>query len=123
MKRNNSTEDYLKCILILDLRKGYVRAVDIAQELGVTKPSVSVAMKRLRETELIYSDKNGYICLTDSGRELAEKVNRKHSLLTKFLIGIGVNERVASKEACLIEHDIGEETFERLEALYERGLS
>ncbi|MBP5152953.1 MAG: metal-dependent transcriptional regulator [Lachnospiraceae bacterium] len=123
MKNSNSAEDYLKSIYVLNLRKGYVRAVDIASELGVTKPSVSAAMKKLRETGLIFLDKNGFICLTDAGRELAEKVNKKHTLITKFLIGVGVNEKIASKEACLIEHDIGEETFERLEALYERGLS
>ncbi|MCR5476372.1 MAG: metal-dependent transcriptional regulator [Lachnospiraceae bacterium] len=123
MKNSDSSENYLKKILVLHTRNGHVRAVDVAAELGVTKPSVSAAMKKLRKQEMIYLDEEGYICLTGKGRSLAEKVNRKHILLTNFLIGIGVNEKTASEEACLIEHDIGEETMERLEELYEREFS
>ncbi len=120
---NNSTEDYLKCILILGNKRGHVRATDIASELGVTRPSVSAAMKKLKELKYIYADKDGGIRLTEEGRRLAEKVNNKHRLLTGFLTKIGVDEKTAVKEACLIEHAIGEETYERLEEFYERGLS
>ncbi len=123
MKSNNSTEDYLKKILILQNKNGRVRAVDVASSLGITKPSVSLAMKKLRESGMIYLDEGGFICLTDKGKSLAEQVNKKHTLLTKFLTRIGVNEKTASEEACRIEQDIGEETYERLEGLYERELS
>ncbi len=110
MKSNNSTEDYLKKILILQNKNGRVRAVDVASSLGITKPSVSLAMKKLRESGMIYLDEGGFICLTDKGKSLAEQVNKKHTLLTKFLTRIGVNEKTASEEACRIEHDRGEET-------------
>ncbi len=111
---NNSSEDYLKNILLLNNRNGCVRAVDLAAELGVTKPSVSVAMKRLREKKLIYINEKGHICLTDSGKAIAEEINSKHELIKEFLMKIGVNENTAAKEACRIEHAIGDETFERL---------
>ncbi len=111
---NNSTEDYLKNILILQAGKGYVRAVDLASEMRVTKPSVSAAMKKLKEKGLIYTDENGHICLTDPGRSIAEGVTKKHALIKNFLMRIGVGEQIASEEACKIEHAIGEETFERL---------
>lgn len=120
MRKSNSAEDYLKIILILHARKGDVRSIDIANELGVSKPSVSVAMKKLRERDQIYIDDLGHICLTKAGKEVAENVNNKHTLIKNFLISIGVNHKTASKEACLIEHDISEETYERLEELYER---
>ena len=111
---NNSTEDYLKNILILHTRNGCVRAVDLAAELGVTKPSVSAAMKRLREKRLVYINENGHICLTEAGRAIAEEINSKHELIKHFLMNIGVNEKTAAKEACSIEHAIGEETYARL---------
>ncbi len=111
---NNSTEDYLKNILILHARNGCVRAVDLAAELGVTKPSVSAAMKKLRGKKLIYINENGHICLTAEGRVIAEAVNSKHELIKDFLMKIGVSEVTASGDACRIEHAIGEETFERL---------
>ena len=123
MRKSDSAENYLKNILNLHKRNGSVRAVDIAAELGVSKPSVSVAMKKLREKEMIYLDGNGCICLTKKGKTLAERVNEKHTLIKNFLTSIGVSEKTASKEACLIEHDIGEETYERLEELYGRRLS
>ena len=123
MRKSDSAENYLKNILNLHKRKGSVRAVDIAAELGVSKPSVSVAMKKLREKEMVYLDEGGCICLTKKGRTLAERVNEKHLLIKNFLTSIGVSEKTASEEACKIEHDIGEETYKRLEELYERGFS
>ncbi len=122
MKKNHPTEDYLKCILLLQNRSGFVRAIDIAAEFGVTKASVSASVKKLRALEMIYHDEKGHIFLTDKGRALAEKVSRKHTLITKLLMGIGVDENTASEEACQIEHVIGEETYKRLEEYYERRI-
>jgi Mn-dependent DtxR family transcriptional regulator len=111
---HNSSEDYLKNILLLHNRNGSVRAFELAAEMGVTKPSVSVAMKRLRDKKLISITERGHICLTEAGRAIAEKVNSKHELIKTFLISIGVTESTAATEACRIEHAIGEETYERL---------
>ena len=113
-KSEESMEDYLETILILNQKKGKVRSIDIVGELGYSKPSVSVAMKGLREKGLITMDEVGYIELTGSGREKAEQVLERHNLLTECLIKIGVSEKVAMEDACRIEHDISEETFEAL---------
>ncbi len=116
MKRNsNSSEDYLKSILILSKKKGLVRSVDIAEEMGVTKPSVSNAMKKLRTKNMIYFGDDGHIHFTDEGRLIAEKIYRKHSLLSKLLRIIGVNKEIAEREACLMEHAISDETYECLD--------
>lgn len=122
MTLGNSTEDYLKSILIVQVKQGYVRSIDIAKELGVTRPSVCTAMKKLREMKLIRDDEAGVIQLTKTGKKLAEEVVKKHTLIKNFLISIGVNERTAASEACKIEHAIGDETCERLRELYERKL-
>ena len=113
-KSEESMEDYLETILILNQKRGKVRSIDIVGELGYSKPSVSVAMKGLREKNLITMDEVGYIELTDSGRKKAEQVLERHNLLTECLIKIGVSEKVATEDACRIEHDISEETFEAL---------
>ena len=113
-KSEESMEDYLEAILILSQKKGKVRSIDVAGELEFTKASVSVAMKGLREKNLITMDEVGYIELTDSGLKKAESVLERHNLLTKCLIKLGVSEEVAVKDACKIEHDISEETFEAL---------
>ncbi len=123
MNTNNSTEDYLRTILSLQNSKGCVRAIDVATDMGVTKPTVSVTMKRLRELQMIYIDPKGHICLTENGRSLAEEVSKKHMLINKVLIGLGVSPKTAAQEARLIERAIGEETFERLEEFYEREFS
>ena len=115
MKNNNSSEDYLKCILVLREKHGHVRSVDIANEMGVTKPSVSNAMKKLRKEGLIIFDKEGYIYFSEEGKEIAEKVHNKHLLITKVLMRIGVSEQTASKEACMIEHAISDETYKCLQ--------
>ena len=114
MKNNNSSEDYLKCILVLGEKNHHVRSVDVAKEMGVTKPSVSNAMKKLRKEGLIKLDENGYIVFSDAGRQIAEKIHSKHLLITKVLMRIGVSERTASKEACMIEHAISDETYDCL---------
>ena len=107
-----SAEDYLEQILILLEQKGYARSTDIAGSLGVTKPSVSVAMKKLRENGYISMDKSsGLISLTDKGYPIARRVYDRHKLLTRFFVSLGVDPEIARKDACKIEHDISEESF------------
>ena len=113
-KSEESMEDYLETILILQNRNGHVRSIDIANELEYTKASVSVAMKSLREKDLITVTDTGYIALTDAGLKKAENVLERHTLLAECLIKIGVSEKVAMEDACRIEHDISDETFEAL---------
>ncbi len=107
----------MKSILMLHKENGFARSVDVARILGVTRPSVCNAMKKLREKEMIYFGENGHIFFTETGRVMAEKVYRKHELLTKALIRIGVSEKTATQEACRIEHAIGDETYRCLERL------
>ncbi len=109
-----SKENYLETILILYNRNGEVRSVDIATEMEFSKPSVSVAMKNLREDGCINMDKNGYITLTEKGREIAERVYERHLLFTSWLTSMGVNEEVAAEDACRIEHCISAESFEAI---------
>lgn len=112
---HTSGEDYLEAILVLwNRQKGEVRSIDIARELNVTKPSVSNAMKILREGSFITMDENGFITLTDDGRYVAEKIYEKHRVLTKWLISLGVNETVSEQDACRIEHVISDESFAAL---------
>lgn len=111
MKIQKSSEDYLEKILMLKHKKGYTRSIDIACEMGVTKPSVSYAIKRLRENGYITMDNSGLINLTDKGMEIASCMYERHSLLTKFLVSIGVDEAIAQEDACKIEHDISNESF------------
>ena len=106
-----SAEDYLEQILVLLEEKGYARSTDIAESLGVTKPSVSVAMKKLRENGYISMEKGGLISLTDKGYPIARRTYDRHQTLTKFFVSLGVNEAIARKDACKIEHDISEESF------------
>ncbi len=109
-----SGEDYLETILVLHNRKGEVRSIDIAAELDYSKPSVSVAMKNLRERECITVDKNGYITLTEKGREIAERVYERHVLFTNWLTSMGVPEDIAAEDACRIEHCLSTESFEAI---------
>ena len=94
--------------------RGYVRSIDVAAKLGVTKPSVSYAMKRLRESGYITSDPAGMIVLLEPGREIAERIYERHKLLTQLFIALGVSEETAMADACKIEHDLSEETFEAI---------
>lgn len=109
-----SAEDYLEMILMLQEEKGFARSVDIAASLGVTKPSVSFAMKKLRENGYITMGEDNYISLTEKGRAIALRVYERHKALTAFLMGLGVGAETAREDACKIEHDISEETFEAL---------
>ena len=92
----------------------YVRSIDIANELGFSKPSVSVAMKNLREREHITVTKEGYIYLTESGREIAEMIYERHQLLSAWLVKLGVDEKIAAEDACKIEHVISKESFDAI---------
>lgn len=113
MQIRESAENYLETILILSQRKdkGEVRSIDIVNELEFSKPSVSVAMKNLRENGYITVDKDGYIRLTDKGLEIAEKMYERHTLLSQWLIKLGVDEKVAVEDACRMEHVISAESF------------
>lgn len=112
MGRDQSAEDYLEAILVLQEEKGNVRAIDVVNELNVSKPSVSIAMKKLKERKLISVDGNSHIHFTDEGRSIAENVYSKHKLLTDALVSIGVSKEETAKEACEIEHIISDETYE-----------
>uniref|UniRef100_UPI0040277333 metal-dependent transcriptional regulator n=1 Tax=Candidatus Scatomorpha intestinigallinarum TaxID=2840923 RepID=UPI0040277333 len=114
MKIQESAENYLEAILIIHNRQGNVRSIDIANELGFSKPSVSVAMKNLRTNGYIEVDKEGFITLLDKGREIADKIYERHTLLSAWLVRMGVSPEVAAEDACRIEHVISAETFERL---------
>ena len=112
MTIHKSAEDYLETILMLHDRLGQVRSIDIANELDFSKPSVSVAMKNLRIGGYIEMSRDGLITLTDSGREIAERIYERHRLLTRWLVAAGVDPELAAQDACRIEHDISAETFE-----------
>ena len=116
MHNNESAENYLETILMLSKKLPVVRAVDIANELGYKKPSVSIAMKHLREKGHITVDSSGFITLTDSGRHIADMIFERHEIITNVLISLGVSPDVADKDACHIEHVISEESFEAIKA-------
>ena len=120
MKIHKSAEDYLEMILRLTEEKGYARSVDIATGLGVSKPSVSVAMKQLREGGYIVMDKDNYISLTDTGMEIAQRIYERHKVLTRMLTMIGVDEKTAEDDACKVEHDISVKTFTALKNQLEK---
>ena len=114
MKIHESAENYLETILVLHQRKGSVRSIDIANELEFSKPSVSVAMKNLRLNGYIVMDPNGEIRLLEPGLEIAQRVLEKHTLITKFLLALGVSPEVAAEDACRMEHVISNESFEAI---------
>lgn len=114
MRIHKSAEDYLEMILRLTEEKGYARSVDIAQGLSVSKPSVSVAMKQLREGGYILMDKDNYISLTETGMEIAQRIYERHKVLTRVLTLIGVSAETAEDDACKVEHDISVETFDAI---------
>lgn len=114
MKIQKSSEDYLETMLMLQERLGYIRSIDIADHLGVTKPSVSYATKRLRENGYISMDKDGLITLTDRGMSIARKMFHRHRTLTEVFIKMGVEPETAAEDACKIEHDISQSTFDAI---------
>ncbi len=116
MKIHESAENYLETILVLSQRKQFVRSIDIVNELNFSKPSVSIAMKHLRENSYIVMDEDGYITLTAAGAEIANKIYERHQWISALLIEIGVEPEIAKEEACRIEHDISQNTFEKLKS-------
>ena len=120
MRIQESAENYLETILILKKRSGHVRSIDIANELSYSKPSVSVAMRNLREQDCITMCEDGLISLTEKGRKIAESVYERHTLFTQWLVSLGVDPAIAAHDACRIEHVISEESFKRLKASSEQ---
>lgn len=114
MKINQSRENYLETIYMLREKKGEVRSIDIANELEYSKPSVSVAMKNLREDGYITTTSDGYITLTERGAEVAQRMYERHTLITRWFVSLGVSEKVASEDACRIEHVLSAETFDAI---------
>ncbi len=121
MKIQKAAEDYLEAMLMLKESKGYIRSVDIAQQLGVKKPSVTYSTKRLRENGYITMDENGLITLTAKGMEVATRIYTRHKVLTHFFVKLGVPESVAREDACKVEHDLSPETFDAIARLDEQS--
>ena len=111
---HESAEDYLETILMLKERLGMVRSIDIVNQTGYSKPSVSVAMKRLRQSGYIEMDADGYITLLPPGAEIANRIYARHQTLTQFLVQLGVSPEVAAADACKVEHDLSEESYQRI---------
>ena len=114
MSVHESGEMYLEAILVLSVEKGSVRSVDVSEYLGYSKPSVSRAMGILKKEAYISMDKDGIITLTEAGRQIAEKIYERHTLLTKLLMQIGVDEETASADACKLEHAISDKSFDAI---------
>ena len=114
MKIQESAENYLETILVLNQRNGYTRYIDIAAELNFSKPSVSIAMKNLRENGYVEVDGGGHITLTEAGLEIARRIYERHTFLTGWLSALGVDPKVAAEDACRIEHVISSESFDAI---------
>lgn len=114
MPIQESREMYLETILLLSKKNNVVRAVDIAEFMGYSKPAVSRALSKLRENKLVITDSDGYIAFTENGRSIAERTYQKHTLLTEFIMRLGVDKDVAEADACRIEHVISDQTFEAM---------
>ena len=118
MKIQESAEDYLEAILYLSERNEHVRSIDVVHHLGLSKPSVSVYLKNLRLNGYLNMDDKGYLTLTDAGMEIASKIYERHKVLSQMFISLGVNEDTAYADACRIEHDLSDETFQALKKHY-----
>lgn len=121
MKIQESAENYLETIYMLHKSKGMVRSIDIANELDFSKPSISVAMKNLRENGYIEMDKDGHISLLEKGLEIAERMYERHTVISNFLISLGVDSKVATEDACRIEHVISAESFDAIKKQYSKN--
>ena len=119
MRLHRSGEDYLETILILEQKRGYVRSSDVAEQINVTKPSVTNATRLLKEGGFLTMDEEKLIHLTELGREVAESIYERHCILTEGLIFLGVDPETAEQDACRIEHDISRQSFEKLKACWE----
>lgn len=114
MRLQESGEMYLESIHVLSKRQGYVRSIDISEYMGYSKPSVSRAVNLLKANGYIVMDDENHITLTDSGREIAEKIYSRHTVLTRMLVALGVSQEVAAEDACRMEHTISDESFEAI---------
>lgn len=114
MQTQKTTEDYLEAMLMMKEKNGYIRSIDVAEHMGVTKPSVSYTVKRLRENGFLTMADDGEITLTPSGMKIASDTYGRHKLLTGCLIKLGVDELTAAEDACKIEHDVSEQTFQAI---------
>ncbi|MCC8028680.1 MAG: metal-dependent transcriptional regulator [Lachnospiraceae bacterium] len=123
MEIHQSAEDYLECILKLSKVRPVVRSIDIATEMNYSKPSISVAMKNLRQNGFIVVDDCGFITLTDAGMEIASSIYERHLLLKKWLVFLGVDEAVAEDDACKIKHTLSRETFAALKSHINRSMA
>lgn len=123
MQIKESAENYLGQILIINNKKGYCRSIDICNEMGFSKPSVSVYMKNLREDGYISVDDSGNITLTEKGKEIADKIYDRHNVIAGFLMQLGTSEETAYKDSCKIEHDISEESFLLIKEQYLKNLN
>lgn len=123
MQIKESAENYLEQILIINNKKGYCRSIDICNEMGFSKPSVSVYMKNLREDGYISVDDSGNITLTEKGKEIADKIYDRHNVIAGFLMQLGTSEETAYKDSCKIEHDISEESFLLIKEQYIKNLN
>ena len=121
MKIQKASEDYLESMLMMKEQHGYIRSVDVADHLGVTKPSVTYATKQLKQNGFITMDRDGLITLTESGMEIADRIYTRHKTLTEFFIRIGVDEKTAREDACKVEHDLSEETYSKMIAFAEKA--
>ena len=119
MNLQESGEMYLETIFLLSREKANVRSIDVCEHMGFSKPSVSRAVGLLKNGGFITVDKDGYILLTDLGREVGEKIYQRHQILTRFFVWLGVNQNVAAEDACKIEHDISDESFEAIKRAME----
>lgn len=119
---NESAENYLETILMLQKKMGSVRSIDIVNELNFSKPSISVAMKHLKEKEYIEMDSKGIITLTLKGRNVAEQIYERHQLIAKILIQLGVNPDTAYEDSCKIEHDLSQESYDKIKDYYNTHL-
>ena len=120
MKIYASGEDYLEAVLVLQKEKGMVRSVDLARHMGFSKPSISHAVGVLKNGGFLTVDEDGYLHLTEDGREVAEKIYERHQFFTEQLVAVGVVRETAERDACRIEHAISEETFQKLKASVEK---
>ena len=111
---HESAEDYLESILVLQERRGQVRSIDIVNELGYSKPSVSIAMKKLRENGYISMNPDGLITLNESGLAIARRVYGRHKMISRLFVLLGVSPETASEDACKVEHDLSDETFAKI---------
>ena len=120
MHLQESGEMYLESIYVLSQKSSSVRSIDVCEYMGFSKPSVSRAMGLLKNAGYVEADENGYLSLTKEGKELAEKIYERHTVLTQFLVKLGVNESIASEDACKMEHHMSDETFEAMKRFIQK---